>query len=169
MQPNDAEGLSPHDRSIEQLDKRDVRALTEPMTVMSDVGRADGADGLFTVVSHTGNNYLVDIHHGRCECPDMEYRDPDGGCKHVRRVRFVTGKTPIPAWINPDAVDDCLGTAVDTTPHVAATDGGELLEDSDIVDDDRPDDCDCADWNSDVELPCWPCYREGFRTVASDK
>jgi hypothetical protein len=52
---------------------------------------------------------------------------------------------------------------------VAATDGGELLEDSDIVDDDRPDDCDCADWNSDVELPCWPCYREGFRTVASDK
>jgi len=26
----------------------------------------------------------------------------------------------------------------------------------------RPDDCGC--WNPDGDLPCWPCYQEGFKT-----
>ena len=26
----------------------------------------------------------------------------------------------------------------------------------------RPDDCVC--WDVDTELPCWPCYRAGFRS-----
>jgi hypothetical protein len=24
----------------------------------------------------------------------------------------------------------------------------------------NPDECDC--WDADAELPCWPCYRDGF-------
>lgn len=26
--------------------------------------------------------------------------------------------------------------------------------------DGRPEDCDC--WDAEADLPCWPCYREGF-------
>jgi hypothetical protein len=144
--------------------------LTEPITAIPDVGRTADADGLYVVVSHTGNDYLVDSRTGACECPDARHRDPDGGCKHVRRVRYATGETPIPAWVDVDAVDACLSAGVDATPRVVATDGGRqsLKEDTEDVDaEERPDDCDCADWNSDVDLPCWPCYAEGFRTVAS--
>ena len=25
----------------------------------------------------------------------------------------------------------------------------------------RPEDCRC--WDATLNLPCWPCYREGFR------
>lgn len=28
--------------------------------------------------------------------------------------------------------------------------------------DGRPEECDCGAWNADGELPCWPCYRDGF-------
>lgn len=33
--------------------------------------------------------------------------------------------------------------------------------------DDRPDDCGC--WDADAELPCWPCYRDGFRAQNPDE
>jgi hypothetical protein len=26
--------------------------------------------------------------------------------------------------------------------------------------DERPDDRDCGEWNTDADLPCFPCYRE---------
>ncbi|WP_247010814.1 hypothetical protein [Halorientalis litorea] len=26
--------------------------------------------------------------------------------------------------------------------------------------DGRPEDCAC--WDAEADLPCWPCYREGF-------
>jgi hypothetical protein len=26
--------------------------------------------------------------------------------------------------------------------------------------DGRPEDCDC--WDPEGDLPCWPCYRDGF-------
>lgn len=36
--------------------------------------------------------------------------------------------------------------------------------DDEILDDNgRPDEC---DRNADTELPCWPCYRDGFNTPA---
>jgi len=28
------------------------------------------------------------------------------------------------------------------------------------ADSQRPDDCGC--WNADADLPCWPCFRDGF-------
>jgi hypothetical protein len=168
MATNATEGLSPHDeRSVEDLDKRDVRALTEPMTVLPDEGRADGADGLFLVVSHTGNQYLVDTVTGACECPDAEYRDPDGGCKHRRRAEYATGQTAIPSWVDRDAVDDLLGAATDDGPRYAAADGGVIEADDgghpDDTDPYRPEDCNCGQWNADSGLPCWPCWRDGFR------
>lgn len=33
--------------------------------------------------------------------------------------------------------------------------------DAELTDfDGRPGDCSC--WDADAELPCWPCYRDGF-------
>jgi hypothetical protein len=174
------------------LEPRDVRALTEYLTVLDDYGRARDADGLYVVVSESGNEYLVDAETDTCECKDYEHNLPteDGRerCKHRSRVAFATGERSIPAWIDTDAVDAQLGIHVDETPRVAATDGGRTLAPEvaeqvtaderaaragrDAVDedtDDRPDDCDCGAWNAGEELACWPCYREGFETPADVK
>jgi hypothetical protein len=84
---------SGHDgRTDTELDARDVRALTERMSVLDDVGPARGADGIFRVVSQSGSTYTVDLQLGACSCPDSERRNPDGGCKHVRRAAFATGE-----------------------------------------------------------------------------
>ena len=99
------------------LDERDVRALTEYFTVLNDVGRVRGADGLYLVVSQSGSEYLVDYRTERCMCPDAEHRNPEGGCKHVRRVAFATGDRSVPA-VDVD-VDPQLGA------HVEPVDTGE--------------------------------------------
>jgi len=77
-----------------RLEKRDFRALSEYMTVFAE------APGLFRVVSE-GPEYLVDLETETCECDDSTYRDPDGGCKHVRRIQFTTGARDIPECIDP--------------------------------------------------------------------
>ena len=46
-------------------------------------------------------------------------------CKHQRRVAFATGDRPVPT--NLDGVDEQLGERVDESPRVAATDGGEVI------------------------------------------
>lgn len=145
------------------LEPRDVRALTEYHSVLDDTGRARGADDLYLVVSESGSEYLVDARLGSCECPDHRHREVR--CKHIRRVAYATGDRPVPAWIDTDAVDPQLGEHVDATPRVAATDGGIIDEGGDG----RPEDCDCGSWNADEDVPCWPCYRDGFREPASVK
>jgi hypothetical protein len=92
-------------------DDLDVRALTQFLTVLEDVGRARDAEDLFIVVSESGSEYLVDIREGACECPDHEYRGRK--CKHIRRVEFATGCRPVPAGI---AVDEQLGMHLDESP-----------------------------------------------------
>lgn len=48
---------------------------------------------------------------------------------------------------------------------IEAGNGAKILgETSDTGD--RPDDCECGEFHTDTELPCWPCHREGFETVA---
>ena len=97
---------------IEPLSDRDVRALTECMTALDDLGAVAGADGLYVVVSESGRSYTVDISNGACTCDDAFYRQPEGGCKHVRRVAFATERREIPAWVDRSAVDDQLGRHV---------------------------------------------------------
>ena len=146
------------DTETPDLEPRTERALTEYLTVLADVGQARGAPDLYVVISQSGSEYLVDADLGACSCPDAEYRDAT--CKHARRVAFATGATPIPAGV--DGVDDQLGAHVDATPQVAAADGGEVaVEDSGSdAESERPDECDC--WDADLDVPCWPCYREGY-------
>lgn len=152
-----------------ELDDRDVRALTEYMTVL-------GGDGdVYTVVGENGGGeYQVDSRKGRCTCPDHQHRS--ARCKHIRRVAFATGDESIPAWIDHDSLDSQLGEHVDGEVHFAASDGGiAAADDGEILDDteeevdstERPDDCQCRRFETDgSDLACWACYRDGFETVA---
>ena len=89
------------------LDDRDVRALTDGMTVLDELAPAPAdAPGLYHVTTESGRSYVVDPGLAACGCSDAEYRDPAGGCKHVRRVRFETGARPLPEWIDAAGLDD---------------------------------------------------------------
>lgn len=162
MQSNDTAAL---ERAVTDgstdLQKRDVRALTEYMTVLPLGG------DVYSVTSQSGSEYRVDTLEARCTCPDKQHTLEDGEpCKHERRVQFATGEWAIPGWANTEAIDSQLGEHVTGTPQIAATDGGavEVLQPDDDSDKarQRPDDCDCGDWNDGAELPCWPCYRDDF-------
>lgn len=105
------------------LEERDVRALTEYLTALEDVGPARGAEELYLVVSQSGREYLVDAEQGACACDDFRYRGTE--CKHVRRVAFATGRRAIPtaAAIELD-VDPSLGEHLESERRYVATDGG---------------------------------------------
>ncbi|RQG94820.1 hypothetical protein [Natrarchaeobius chitinivorans] len=72
---------------------RTRRALTE------DIDVRFGQQGpVYTVLSESGTTYVVDVEKETCTCPDFEQRQPDGGCKHLRRVdlEIRTGLVPAP-------------------------------------------------------------------------
>jgi hypothetical protein len=123
-----AEGQSSVPADCSELEQRDVRALTEYMTVLPEMGRAENAPDLYLVVSESGSEYLVDTREGACECPDAVNRDVR--CKHLRRVGYATGETPIPAQANAEAVDDGLGERINGGPVRAAADGGLIEADT---------------------------------------
>ena len=109
-----AHGGRTDDEQIEELstlDERDVKALTQYLTVLDSIGRVRDADGLYLVVSQCGSEYMVDTHDGTCECPDSRYRGVR--CKHRRRVAFATGERPIPPGVKPRAIDENLGAHVE--------------------------------------------------------
>lgn len=160
----DGKAMSTYETETQEgTEPRTERALTEYMSVLPDGG------DVFTVVGQNGGTYRVDRREGRCTCPDYEYRDIR--CKHLRRVDFATGEEPVPLGV--DGVDPQLGEHTDGGPKIPATDGGvleagdggEVLEEH--TTEERPDECDCGVWNAEGELPCWPCYREGFDDPAS--
>jgi len=95
MQAFETEATKPHGPSVE-LDQRDVRALSECMSVLSEGG------DVFTVVGENGDTYSVDAQEGRCTCPDNQHRGVE--CKHLRRVQFATGRQAIPAYVDPEGV-----------------------------------------------------------------
>lgn len=88
-----------------ELDRRDVLALTQYLTVLDNLPPVDDYEDRYVVVSESGAEYLVDLREGTCTCPDYRYRG--GRCKHVRRVEFATGAREIPRWV--DGVDPDLG------------------------------------------------------------
>ena len=76
-----------------ELDPRTRRAREEDMDVSL---LAKG--GVYEVHSQSGNTYEVDIVTQSCICPDWQEREPEGGCKHLRRVdmKIKTGAVPRP-------------------------------------------------------------------------
>ena len=153
------------ERAATDLADRTVRALTDDLLVVED------APGLFQVYGEDGDEYTVDADSGACTCPDAEYRDPEGGCKHVRRVAFHTGARTVPAWVDPDAVDPLLDEQLadsgdgDAQPQAVATDGGEEI----VVDGDDGEILETPGYSEHVEsseqggeryVRCEACGRE---------
>jgi len=137
------------------LDDRDVRALTECMTVLDAE-----TPGFYTVTTESGREYSVDARGGSCSCPDAEYRDPEGGCKHVRRARIASGRCALPEWVDQDAVDPQLGEHVDGP---VATDGGVATADDQAGSaGDQDDECECEECAKlDDGWECADCYISG--------
>lgn len=80
--------------------------------------------GVYDVQSESGNTYRVDIVAGDCSCPDWQHREPEGGCKHLRRVRLEVerGDVPTPDGRLPDAsLDEVSGQ------ELVAADGGRSV------------------------------------------
>lgn len=144
MTDNTVDALQRHEQK-HSLDKRSIRALTELLTVVPEVG------SLYLVVSQSEQTYTVDAEQGRCTCPDAEYNlENDEACKHQRRVEYETGRRPLPNWICPDAVPHDFALHVEETPVVGVLpDGGETREGLD-----GEDGC----WCDDKETECWECY-----------
>ncbi|MFW6434821.1 MAG: hypothetical protein ACOCY1_00425 [Halovenus sp.] len=90
----------------ETIDDRDVRALTEYLFV------EEFAEDLYRVYSEDGSFQVVEPDIGACECKDMQYRNPNGGCKHIRRTEFWTGRRELPAWADREAMDPLLVEAI---------------------------------------------------------
>ncbi|SFH05349.1 hypothetical protein SAMN04488063_0022 [Halopelagius inordinatus] len=134
-------------------DARDVRAVTQYLTVLDDAPGVAGADDMYLVVSESGSDYTVDARSGACPCPDSTYNLDDGElCKHARRVAIVRGERAFPA-VPVDDVDEQIGihvpngvtladvTASADTLRPLVADGGEIIvagDDGEILDDDGP-------------------------------
>lgn len=75
------------------LEARTQRALDEEMAISL---LAKG--GQYEVRSASGSIYDVGIIAETCTCPDYQQREPDGGCKHLRRVDYEIkhGRVPRP-------------------------------------------------------------------------
>jgi hypothetical protein len=130
--------------TTDDLADRTQRALTEYLTVLDDVDAAAGADDLYAVVSESGSQYLVDARTDSCECPDAEHRDPEGGCKHARRVAFATGERPIPAAADGLNVDPQLGAHVDGRLRFVCDHGREFCAETPDARDDAVRCADCT-------------------------
>lgn len=150
---------------IDTLDDRDVRALTECMTVLQE------APGLYTVIGENhgeedrdASEYTVDLNDWRCSCPDSTYRQVH--CKHIRRCEFATGARPIPPEVDRDDVDPLLGDHVEG-PRFLAADGGVVAPGE--LDEQERGTCPngeafCPVDNPDADdenLECWSCRLEG--------
>ena len=146
------------ERAATDLADRTVRALTDDLLVVAD------APGLYRVYGKDGDEYTVNAETGACTCPDTEYRDPDGGCKHVRRVEFHTGERAVPAWVDRDAVDPLLVKRLadsvdgdgDAQAQVVATDGGQEI----VV---AGDEGELIDGDEDENAPGYTRHRESPR------
>jgi hypothetical protein len=102
-QSTDAQGAA---ATVEQPEQRDVRALTEAMSVIPHrltLAKDEVPPGGCLVVTASGS-YIVEPDLGACTCGDARHRDPDGGCKHVRRARFERGDDALPGFVAPE---DC--------------------------------------------------------------
>ncbi|QLG50236.1 hypothetical protein [Natrinema halophilum] len=71
------------------VEPRTVRAATEHMTVIEE------APALFSVTTQSGSEYTVDLREGVCSCHDYRNREPEGGCKHLRRTRMEVGQVDV--------------------------------------------------------------------------
>jgi predicted nucleic acid-binding Zn finger protein len=144
----------------ESIASRTERALVEPLTVLDhDETPVDDADTtIVTVTSASGSTYDVDVRAGACSCPDARHRDPDGGCKHVRRARVALGRDTVDARTIREVDVDPQLAAFAPGPRVATSDGGiiDAGDDGEVIHDEtgRVDDgSDDTDGDDDAAEP----------------
>lgn len=84
--------------------------------------------GIYSVTGESGETYTVDIIDESCSCPDYQDREPENGCKHLRRVAIEIEEEIVP---RPDG--KLPTSALKTTVHDAGVDSGldEDLDDAD--------------------------------------
>ena len=69
---------------------RSLRAVSEYMSVIQE------APDLYTVVSESGREYVVDLRDDPvCTCHDFQYRHEVDQCKHILRARLETGRADV--------------------------------------------------------------------------
>jgi predicted nucleic acid-binding Zn finger protein len=127
------ETMSINDNSRQDsIETRTVRALEEPLTVLTTDHRPiqDQDVGVVSVTSHSGSVYEVNVNDGHCTCPDAEYNlDDDEACKHLRRARIALGRKSVSTDtiacldVDPQLAANAPG------PAVATSDGGVILDD----------------------------------------
>lgn len=83
--------FEPIPNRIEEREPRTQRAYREPMQV--SLARAGGH---YTVYAASGNTYTVDVAAKTCTCKDYRENEPDGGCKHLRRVDIEIQSNQVP-------------------------------------------------------------------------
>lgn len=123
------------------------RALEEPLSVLSTDGTpVDGDVSIVSVVSHSGEEYTVDVREGRCDCPDATYRlDDDDKCKHEIRAEISLGISPIPVHAAEIVdIDELLGSHTDASLKFLASDGGIIDGDTGAEISDDSDDTETA-------------------------
>jgi hypothetical protein len=151
---------------------RAVRSLVDVVAV------EQVAPGMVEVVTWS-DSYAVDARDAGCNCPDKQYNldDTGGMCKHEYAALVADVDTiPTPFEVTDDLDQRAVADGGHTPDGSAeASDRAKSLDDTerslkDVQEKhgeaERPDDCECGEWNDGSGLPCWPCYREGFRTVA---
>ena len=99
----------------ENVRDRTVSAFTENMKVVPE-GEQEAV-----VHAESGEQYRVHVGFTDCECADMEYREPENGCKHIRRAAVVLGIVAVPAEILYfDGVDTSAGSDARVAPFKEA-------------------------------------------------
>ena len=158
------------------VEPRTRRALERAYSVLHIDHTLIGDDEEPTMVAvvsgNSGRTHDVDVREVRCTCEDHQYREAE--CAHLRRAKIALGRQPVhTATLQAVDVDEQLAANA-PGPVVVTSDGGVLGADNgetistkpESDADERPDDCDCGDWNDGEDLPCWPCYRDGFEEPA---
>jgi hypothetical protein len=100
---------------------------------------ADSSRTVVSVTTGSGSSYTVDVREGRCTCPDYEHREPDGGCKHLRRARLALAHDSVDSdTLARLDIDAGLGANA-PGPVVATSDGGIVnAGDGEIIDENAP-------------------------------
>ena len=88
--------MSHADAAMDSPDYETItRALGEAMHVRPL------APGMVTVLSESGEGYVVDTDTATCECPSSKYSDTGAPCKHIRRAQIegvLSDENGLPAF-----------------------------------------------------------------------
>jgi len=66
--------------------RRKWRAQKQDISVKNNFGGDE-----YIVSGASGTDYRVDLTEPSCECPDWNKREPDGGCKHILKIKLNKG------------------------------------------------------------------------------